>query len=167
MPACCFRKVSYIEALLNTGCMLEQVLPLWGFEKDCTAVPFGNGLINHTWKVVSGTEAFILQKINDQVFRNPEAIATNISRISAYLSANAPQYVFPAPVKTINGSEMAYCTRTWVLPVVSIYKNTTASMWWPRPNRRLRPQKHLAVSQKPFPASILPAWPSPFPTSTT
>jgi Ser/Thr protein kinase RdoA (MazF antagonist) len=88
--------------------MLEQVLPLWGFEKDCTAVPFGNGLINHTWKVVSGSKAFILQKINDQVFRNPEAIAQNIGCISAFLSANAPQYVFPAPVKTTNGCEMAY-----------------------------------------------------------
>jgi Ser/Thr protein kinase RdoA (MazF antagonist) len=87
--------------------MLEQVLPLWVFEKDVTAVPFGNGLINHTWKVVSGTEAFILQKINDQVFRNPEAIATNISHITDYLSAHAPQYVFPAPVKTTDGREMA------------------------------------------------------------
>jgi Ser/Thr protein kinase RdoA (MazF antagonist) len=88
--------------------MLVQVLPLWGFEKDCIAVPFGNGLINHTWKVVPGSKAFILQKINDQVFRNPEAIAQNIGCISAFLSANAPQYVFPAPVKTTNGREMAY-----------------------------------------------------------
>jgi Ser/Thr protein kinase RdoA (MazF antagonist) len=104
--------------------MVEQVLPLWGFEKDCTAVPFGNGLINHTWKVVSGTEVFILQKINDQVFRDPEAIATNIGRISTYLSSNAPQYLFPAPVKAITGSEMAYVPGLGYFRLFPFIKNT-------------------------------------------
>ncbi len=44
---------------------------------------FGDGLINHTWKVVDeqdGTE-FIMQRINNNIFQQPELIDQNIRLI--------------------------------------------------------------------------------------
>jgi Ser/Thr protein kinase RdoA (MazF antagonist) len=85
----------------------QTIAALWGLEKEATITPFGTGLINHTWKVQSGGKAYILQRINQEVFRQPEAIAQNISRISQHLSQHAPQYRFVAPVKTTAGAEMS------------------------------------------------------------
>jgi hypothetical protein len=85
----------------------QTIAALWGLEKEATITPFGTGLINHTWKVQSGGKAYILQRINQEVFRQPGAIAQNISRISQHLSQHAPQYRFVAPVKTTAGAEMS------------------------------------------------------------
>lgn len=65
--------------------------------------PFGNGLINRTWKVCTASENYILQKVNDQVFRHPKDIARNISLISDYFKKTHPDYFFIAPVPTVNG----------------------------------------------------------------
>lgn len=92
----------------NVYLVPEQIKAAWGFEKDTRVIPFGNGLINHTWKVTNGTQEYILQKINQQVFHNPQAIAQNISSISRYFSRQAPHYLFAAPVPTVRGDAM-YC----------------------------------------------------------
>ncbi|HVG40812.1 MAG TPA: aminoglycoside phosphotransferase family protein [Chitinophagaceae bacterium] len=88
--------------------MLEHVLEEYGFKKDCIVLPFGNGLINHTWKLTDGNNDYILQKINEQVFTKPEVIAKNINNISHYLSQQAPHYIFPTPVKNRSGKELLY-----------------------------------------------------------
>ncbi|WP_121357281.1 phosphotransferase enzyme family protein [Flavisolibacter nicotianae] len=75
---------------------------------NCTAVPFGTGLINRTWKVSckrSGTD-FILQRLNTAVFKDPYAIGRNISDIAGYLDLHSPGYRFIAPLKTIEGDEL-------------------------------------------------------------
>lgn len=87
---------------------LTEIAAQWEFEKESTITPFGSGLINHTWKVSTGKQDYILQRINQHVFRNPQAIAQNISRISTYLAQQSPQYLFPGPVKTRSGDEL-YC----------------------------------------------------------
>ncbi len=53
-------------------------------------------------------KTFILQKINHQVFKYPQAIANNIQLIAAYLQAHSPGYVFTTPVKTNEGKELVY-----------------------------------------------------------
>lgn len=85
---------------------LKEISSAWGFEKDAIITPFGSGLINHTWKVTHETGNYILQRINQQVFRNPHAIAQNISRISQHLLQQVPHYLFPAPVKTRSGEAL-------------------------------------------------------------
>lgn len=64
------------------------------------------GLINSTWRVNHSGESFILQKINQQVFKNPDAIASNIRLISTYLQQHSPGYLFVAPIKTKDREEM-------------------------------------------------------------
>ena len=70
--------------------------------------PFGSGLINHTWKVTYQGNDYILQRINDEVFKQPLDITNNIGLLAAFLKENHPDYFFVAPVKTIDGKEMVY-----------------------------------------------------------
>jgi Ser/Thr protein kinase RdoA (MazF antagonist) len=65
-----------------------------------------NGLINSTWCIKNSHDYFILQKINHEVFKNPEAIASNIRLIAAYLLKHDPEYFFVAPLKTKSDEEM-------------------------------------------------------------
>ena len=55
------------------------------------AQPFGSGHINDTYRVMfqSGGNSFfhILQKVNRNIFKNPDALMQNIQRVTAHLSA--------------------------------------------------------------------------------
>lgn len=67
--------------------------------------PIGSGLIHHTWKVeVAGGKAYILQEVNTEVFRDPEAIAENLDKIGRYLAVESPEYLFPSPLRTADGA---------------------------------------------------------------
>jgi len=68
-------------------------------------IPFGNGLINSTWKITfpHRPEAYIFQRINDQIFTDPPNIAANIAMIGSYLKQSAPQYLFVNPMATLQG----------------------------------------------------------------
>jgi thiamine kinase-like enzyme len=61
------------------------------------AVPIGSGHINKTYKV----GPYIIQKINKNVFVEPEVIANNLERAKEHLSKNHPDYLFIAPLKNI------------------------------------------------------------------
>lgn len=84
--------------------MLADVLPLFGLDVSaCSITAYGSGLINHTWLINCPPQQFILQRINTNVFKNPEAIDTNIGAIGNYLQQNAPAYRFVQPEKAMNG----------------------------------------------------------------
>ncbi len=79
--------------------MFGFVLSLYGLdESDYSVMPFGNGLINHTWKIISGGKEYLLQKINQQVFKRPADIMDNCSQLSDYFKTNYPDYLFIAPL---------------------------------------------------------------------
>lgn len=89
--------------------MWQKILPQYGINsKDCSVQSFGNGLINNTWRVATGNKTFILQRINQHVFKNPQAIATNIRLLSDYLGKQVPDYMFITPVKNIKGDELVH-----------------------------------------------------------
>ncbi|MEO6820005.1 MAG: phosphotransferase, partial [Ginsengibacter sp.] len=89
--------------------MQEDILKEYGFKKGTFSVAkFGTGLINHTWKVHCQGSDYILQKINQQVFKNPFNIANNIELLAAFLKKYQPGYFFVAPVKTTDGKEMVH-----------------------------------------------------------
>jgi hypothetical protein len=54
-----------------------------------SAVPFGNGLINDTYKVVARHGAdlhpFIIQRINHGVFKDPSALMANVERVCIHI----------------------------------------------------------------------------------
>ena len=86
--------------------MVEQVLHAYGISGNISIVPFGNGLINRTWKIEDGENNFILQKINTQVFKHPEFISENIHAIADFLQHYYPKYFFLTPCKTISGKDL-------------------------------------------------------------
>ncbi|AZQ83240.1 aminoglycoside phosphotransferase family protein [Colwellia sp. Arc7-635] len=66
---------------------LALVLPQFGYTlADCKVSTLGNGLINNTYLVKADDKTFVLQCLNQQVFRVPEHVTNNIDLISEHLS---------------------------------------------------------------------------------
>jgi hypothetical protein len=84
--------------------MLTNILNAFGLNADSTTVePFGSGLINNTWKILAEDKAYILQRINTNVFKSPQDIADNLVLLQDYLHQTAPGYLFPAPLPAVDG----------------------------------------------------------------
>lgn len=87
--------------------MINEIFTAYNLDRDkCLVELVGNGLINKTWRLRDGNEDFILQKINTDVFRQPEAIADNVRMLSIFLREKYPDYLFTTPVKTNDDKEM-------------------------------------------------------------
>jgi Ser/Thr protein kinase RdoA (MazF antagonist) len=85
------------------------------FEQIRTAVhieKLGNGLINSTWKIECPDGSYILQKINDKVFRDPFIIENNLKKVAQHIAAYFPEYKLPLPVKNREGKELLYAEGT-------------------------------------------------------
>ncbi|MGI6238510.1 MAG: phosphotransferase enzyme family protein [Christensenellales bacterium] len=52
--------------------------------------PYGNGHINETYLVATDSARYILQRINNAIFRDVEALMRNISAVTAHLAARDP-----------------------------------------------------------------------------
>lgn len=70
---------------------LEDALYAFGFGNQCSYVkPFGEGHINETYAVYMPTEdgdkfAYILQRVNNNVFKDPSGVMENIFGVTEYL----------------------------------------------------------------------------------
>jgi Ser/Thr protein kinase RdoA (MazF antagonist) len=84
--------------------MIDPVLSMYGLDEGkCSVKAFGNGLINHTWKITCENQDYLLQKINQQVFKSPEDIMDNLRLLTEYFKSHYPDYLFVAPLQTIQG----------------------------------------------------------------
>ena len=88
--------------------MLSKVLAAFYIGDTASIAPFGSGLINNTWKVVSNGREYILQRINQHVFHVPEDIADNISMMGNYLKKHHPDYLFTLPEPTTAGKDIFF-----------------------------------------------------------
>jgi hypothetical protein len=76
--------------------------------------PLGMGLINATWLATQPDgQQLVLQRINGQVFRQPQDIGFNIGQLGAYFQQHFPQYLFTQPVNTLDGNNMAEVGGDW------------------------------------------------------
>lgn len=86
--------------------MLQAVFDAFNINGSAgSAKPFGSGLINDTWKIEDNNCTFILQRINQHVFKNPHAIVHNINITGNYLRRHYPDYLFVMPVKSIDNKD--------------------------------------------------------------
>lgn len=86
---------------------MQEVLKKYGFsESNYSVRPLGNGLINTTWLVEWQASKYVLQKINQQVFQSPEAIADNLQLLANHLKKDHPAYLFTAPLQTLSGDNL-------------------------------------------------------------
>ena len=83
--------------------MLHAVLLKYGISSESSIQPYGTGLINHTWKVEEKDQAFILQRINESVFKQPLDISSNIEQIGSFLKEHHPDYFFVHPIRSLEG----------------------------------------------------------------
>jgi len=85
--------------------MLDTILINFGLNPSQYKIqPFGSGLINHTLKVSGNGEDYILQKINGNVFKSPNAIAKNLALLQSYFKKTHPGYLFVGPLPSITGT---------------------------------------------------------------
>lgn len=89
--------------------MLKNVILKYGLCVDDFEIEsFGDGLINKTWKLSNkaNKDAFILQEINKGVFKSPETISKNLSKIGKYLHHHTPDYLFVNTLPSSNGDHV-------------------------------------------------------------
>ena len=92
--------------------MLQEILGTYGLTNNISAIePFGTGLINHTWTVHDGNNKFILQRINEKIFKHPHYIAGNIRSLGEYLSAKEPAYLFVSAERTLTEEDTVFFAR--------------------------------------------------------
>lgn len=71
--------------------------------------PLGQGLINDTYRVVSETGAWVLQRLNHEVFPEPRRIMDNLQVLHRHLQSKAPDNVklrIPKPMTTLDGQSL-------------------------------------------------------------
>jgi Ser/Thr protein kinase RdoA (MazF antagonist) len=89
--------------------MIHQLLAAYNLDNPESEVEaIHRGLINQTWRIKNPRGEFILQRINDSIFKYPASIASNLRMLEEYLSKKDPAYLFIAPIKTTNDEEMAF-----------------------------------------------------------
>jgi Ser/Thr protein kinase RdoA (MazF antagonist) len=89
--------------------MLSELLCAFGLPADqCSIHSFGAGLINTTWKVDCGGRAYILQRINQEVFVQPWLIDENTNALAAYLTVHFPEYLFIKSIPARDGRTLIH-----------------------------------------------------------
>lgn len=89
--------------------MIDNILRSYGLDPRLSQVELlTSGLINHTWKVKSEGQSYIVQRINDEVFRKPLELAANIRMIDGYLKEHSPTYLFVSPVSNLQGEDISF-----------------------------------------------------------
>ena len=104
--------------------MFGMILYEFGIEPNAIVKPFGSGLINNTWLISEQGNEFILQRINQHVFKDPFAIATNIHLVCDHFKTQHPDYLFPCPRKTVAGDNMAFIENEGYFRIFPFIKNS-------------------------------------------
>ncbi|MEO8111357.1 MAG: aminoglycoside phosphotransferase family protein [Ginsengibacter sp.] len=89
--------------------MIQKILSAYGLdENQFTIEQIDNGLINQTWRLRNSHQDYILQRVNNTVFKEPYAIASNLKELSDYLLSNNPGYLFIVPIQTKSNEGLTF-----------------------------------------------------------
>lgn len=103
----------------------DLILSKFGINHCPFIRPLGQGLINNTWLAETELgETYILQRINQHVFRNPEIIGQNIDYVFNFLKENHPDYIFPSLVPSLNGKDFVRDNTGGYYRVFKHFKNS-------------------------------------------
>jgi Ser/Thr protein kinase RdoA (MazF antagonist) len=87
---------------------ISPILRAYGIDPaQGTVERIGSGHIHATYKL-NGRVSYILQRVNKNVFVQPELIASNLRKAADYLKKESPDYLFPTVVRSLAGKEMEY-----------------------------------------------------------
>jgi Ser/Thr protein kinase RdoA (MazF antagonist) len=103
---------------------MQSVLEAFGLSlADYKCERITTGHINFTYRL-TGSKNFILQRVNKNVFKNPEIIAANIRQAANHLSKNHPDYFFSANIPAKDGAEMVFDAEGFPWRLFPYLKNT-------------------------------------------
>jgi Ser/Thr protein kinase RdoA (MazF antagonist) len=85
--------------------MMQSIFDQYGWE-NVNAIPLSQGLINQTFELHTVQGNFILQNINTQVFKDPNAIDYNIKAIGNYYTKYRKEQLFTHLVPTLRGETL-------------------------------------------------------------
>lgn len=104
--------------------LIPEIIEHYGLSiHDFSIEPIGSGHIHYTFKL-KGKESYILQRVNKNVFKQPEIIATNLRVTSDYLKKKFPEYRFLSASETSNGEEMVYDKTGFPWRLFPYFENT-------------------------------------------
>lgn len=69
----------------------QSVASAFGLDTLTEVQELSGGKINRTYKVTSNGKHYVLQKINTDIFTNPESVMENAVRVSSYLAERSPE----------------------------------------------------------------------------
>lgn len=102
----------------------QHILSAYGINPDRYSVQrIGTGHIHQTFKLV-GEHVYILQRVNKNVFKKPEVIASNLRIAADFLREHHPDFLFPSVIKTLDGSEMVYDDQEYPWRLFPYLENT-------------------------------------------
>jgi thiamine kinase-like enzyme len=103
---------------------IPEIIPHFGLSvDDFTIDRIGSGYIHYTFKL-TGKRSYILQRVNKNVFKEPEVIASNLRAASDYLKKKHPDYLFLTAIKTVAGEEMSYDKAGFPWRLFPYFENT-------------------------------------------
>ncbi len=89
---------------------IKDILKQFKIKGDVISVaPLGHGHINDTRLVTTDREKYTFQRINTDVFKNPEELMENLVAVTEYLKANYPNDKTINYVKTLDGKNYLTC----------------------------------------------------------
>jgi Ser/Thr protein kinase RdoA (MazF antagonist) len=88
--------------------MIQDILAEYGISPNCIIEPLTSGLINQTFKITDGSRLFILQRINEHVFKNPYDLSANVHMMDEFLKMQSPDYLFVSPIVSLNKEALVY-----------------------------------------------------------
>jgi Ser/Thr protein kinase RdoA (MazF antagonist) len=101
----------------------ELVLHAFGLSAAMRVSPIGSGHIHQTF-LVEDERKYVVQRININVFKDPEAIANN-NRIAAdYLANHHPDYLFLTALRDRDGNELVYAADGFPWRLYPLIENT-------------------------------------------
>ncbi|HWA34983.1 MAG TPA: aminoglycoside phosphotransferase family protein [Cyclobacteriaceae bacterium] len=88
--------------------VVGDVLQKFGLQaKDFAITRIGSGHIHETYRL-SGSTDYVLQRVNNKVFKQPEMIASNLRIAAAFLKKNFPAYPFLSARPASDGADLIY-----------------------------------------------------------
>jgi hypothetical protein len=103
---------------------IPNILQQYGFSyQEFRIAAVGSGYIHLTY-ALTADKKFILQRVNKNVFKDPEAIASNLDAAADYLNKHYPDYLFLKAIPTRQGKNMAYDEEGYPWRIFPFFENT-------------------------------------------
>ena len=101
----------------------EKILQAFGIFESVKISRLGSGHIHQTFKV-EGKNNFVLQRVNKNVFTQPQIIASNNRIAFQYLKQHHPDYLFPQALPDSQGNDLFYDTEGFPWRLYPLIENT-------------------------------------------